>query len=766
MDVSTVATSEEVTGELESNALSLSSIITSSSTNLHPPQPPPPPPSHQTTNAHHNKLKDSKFSIRLEIKFNQLETFIRNSSDVIVTRITSSAGKNILKIETCSNSGFINYNYNSFFRYLICFVEMTNEIVADGDLENQYPPSVNNFHFVARHVSPLGKVISVSFFNEPPELGEIIGRMKRYYLCSGKTDEYLLQNVHNLQISDLFLMQTEQYGDCDNLLLRSRDCKYYILNDELDIKMNNYTGEILCNPCREMFYKMNEYNTSGGGGGGGVEMINDPINHQYPVTLSLEEEVNLSENEAHPVTDPILTNVDINTNIEPHDDGLVENYGPEDIPSSPSSGSWKPVEGDDDNEEDEEEDNFDDQFIDEEEGDEPEENDELKFNVKRKRGRKPEIESDRGKLKKIECVECKLKFRYEKNYTNHLFHIHKKKLLNGSLVSLEHQKIICPLCPDLKTDFPTVADLANHRKEKHLDVKINKREIDKECESTSPSKLKKNYECDSCDKVFTFLTSLTKHQRIVHGINVGAIGKVDKKIGNKRCYFCPRRFTRFGRLGRHLINDHSNRDLSEIPEVQLHNPRASTICDICGKRVLNLAQHKENIHSEVKETPCPICGKKIKKVSLSCHLSTHNKKNWLCTICGTGFSNSAYLQRHSKIHDPDYKYISCQHCGKKFGRQDCLNRHTKSAHSNQRDFECDVCGKGFITKSKLNRHKIIHSTEKLYPCEVCTYSSSRLDNLNTHRIKTHGLTKTTKEEIQKRTAEEDEKIGAKLLPQV
>ena len=657
---------------------------------------------------------DNKHSLQQGIKFNELKLFLNDFPNVISNLIMSNSGKVTLKIETCTESKFIDYSYNTFFRYSTCFVE-----------EHQG----NDFKFIAYQVTPLGQVISVSNFNSPAELGDIIKQMKQYYLCTGKSDEFLLKNVHNLQISDLFLMQVEQYGDNQNLSFRSRDCKYFVLKDESDTKLKDFNGEILCDLCHDFFMKMNEDH---------VEEKKHNIN-DYLISPLNEEDTFQITDDSH------------------YDDDLKDNdYSDQDIPSSPSSGSWKPGgQGDDDDL-----DNFNDQFVGENGSHDKSSREKKKTKVKKKRGPKPKKESEREK--NIQCVECNMKFRFETNYNKHLLLSHKKKLSSdGCLVPIDNSTIVCPLCPDLTVEFQTQDELENHRIKKHYDTQI-KIEVEKQQE-TCKTKFVKKYTCTKCDKSYVNLSMFAHHQQVVHGINVGKIGKAVKTI-DKKCYFCPKRFCKLGPLGRHLVKYHSDKDLSEIPEVQLHNPKASEICDICGKSFFNLPQHKQLSHSDNYQVSCTVCERKIKKSYLKIHMKTHEKRDYLCNICGSKFVNASHLLRHSRIHDVDYKHLPCEYCGKKFGRQGELNTHVKTTHLNQRDHKCEVCGKDFTSRFRLKRHLIVHGADKQFNCEVCSYSSTRLDNLNTHRTKTHGLTRITKKKIwrRKRMTMRMMRIGKKI----
>ncbi|XP_040575922.1 uncharacterized protein [Lepeophtheirus salmonis] len=341
------------------------------------------------------------------------------------------------------------------------------------------------------------------------------------------------------------------------------------------------------------------------------------------------------------------------------------------------------------------------------------------------------------------CSECTIQFRFGTSYIDHLFYVHRRDPNNSELFFNEEQKLKCPYCVN---EYGEPKDLEKHRASSHAGEGQAEAIIFREDENQA------KFECFDCGKLFKLYRSYFRHRRRIHQSDIVIPCPGDpNRIIDKRCYFCPRHFTRRGKLARHLHESHSDKDLSQIEEVQAHNPKELRVCDICGKAVRNMSNHKENAHSDgTILKACHICGKLVKKISYRGHLVTHKQKSWLCSNCGQGFSHKTYLERHARIHDPEYKCLPCKFCNKLFGRMDSLNKHLKSAHLDQRDYICSTCGKAFVCKSKLNRHNVVHLNQKNYPCEACSYQCSRLDNLNAHRFKSHGLEKTTTAAVKER----------------
>lgn len=135
-------------------------------------------------------------------------------------------------------------------------------------------------------------------------------------------------------------------------------------------------------------------------------------------------------------------------------------------------------------------------------------------------------------------------------------------------------------------------------------------------------------------------------------------------------------------------------------------------CDVCGKvykyRSM-LKQHKVRAHGdpsshERRRYLCALCGKELKTAKgLEIHNRSHTgEKPYTCEVCGKCFACETLLRTHNVTHTGERKY-PCDQCGKAFTQRSTLVVH-KRYHTGERPYVCPRCGKGFVTRTVLNTH--------------------------------------------------------------
>uniref|UniRef100_A0A1Q3F3X9 C2H2-type domain-containing protein n=1 Tax=Culex tarsalis TaxID=7177 RepID=A0A1Q3F3X9_CULTA len=108
-------------------------------------------------------------------------------------------------------------------------------------------------------------------------------------------------------------------------------------------------------------------------------------------------------------------------------------------------------------------------------------------------------------------------------------------------------------------------------------------------------------------------------------------------------------------------------------------------CELTFHSRHNQQLHVRRAHGEngVPSHECNICGQFIRgpKGALKYHMKRHDttEKNYVCQICGKGFTMPWYLTQHSITHSGEFPH-KCQYCGKKFNNKWSMKTHEKNIH--------------------------------------------------------------------------------------
>ncbi|XP_058824838.1 zinc finger protein 677-like [Topomyia yanbarensis] len=203
------------------------------------------------------------------------------------------------------------------------------------------------------------------------------------------------------------------------------------------------------------------------------------------------------------------------------------------------------------------------------------------------------------------------------------------------------------------------------------------------------------HKCDLCEKQFSTVANLTKHQKQNHD-----------RVRLFKCDICEREFYTV-----HHMTKHKRTHFDDRPH----------ICNVCGKGFLensHLEYHKRT-HTGERPYKCDLCSKQFLRSS---HLTQHRRKHTdgqqhKCELCGRGFSDNTALMRHKRNHT-DERPHKCDFCGKQFRSNSYLMLHRR-IHTGEKPHVCKVCGKAFIEKSQLTQHVRIHTSERPHICEIC-----------------------------------------------
>ncbi|XP_065580589.1 zinc finger protein ZFP2-like isoform X6 [Artemia franciscana] len=252
-----------------------------------------------------------------------------------------------------------------------------------------------------------------------------------------------------------------------------------------------------------------------------------------------------------------------------------------------------------------------------------------------------------------------------------------------------------------------VKDLDDQKK--HPDFRLNRNKHRKLKRRKNIQIKNKIHKCSSCNKFFSTLSHLSRHQ-IVH-------------TGEKpyKCEICKKCFSSLDNLKQHQI---------------MHNGEGPFECDICKKcfpTSSHLKQHQV-VHTGEKPFKCDICNKCFSQSSnLNRHRMVHTgEKPYKCDICKKCFALSSRLNRHQIVHTGE-KPFKCEICKKCFSTSSDLKDHLRR-HTGEKPFECDLCKKCFATSSKLKRHQMVHTGEKRFKCEICKKCFATSSELNRHQV--------------------------------
>lgn len=224
------------------------------------------------------------------------------------------------------------------------------------------------------------------------------------------------------------------------------------------------------------------------------------------------------------------------------------------------------------------------------------------------------------------------------------------------------------------------------------------------------------YQCDDCDKTFTYKRALNAHV-ITHRKQQHLCSVCGKQFSYRsslvthqithmnppkshKCSRCNAAFTTARSLRRHFYT-HYNYTEKDF------------ICEQCGKRfayAMTLKNHKLS-HSEERPHVCKICGTSFKRIS---HLRTHEQgvhgltdhsipKKYTCEICHKQMVKQESLEAHMKEHTGELNY-KCSVCHKRFATNTGLNIHVSMARCDHYIRNCDICGREFKADEALCEH--------------------------------------------------------------
>lgn len=227
---------------------------------------------------------------------------------------------------------------------------------------------------------------------------------------------------------------------------------------------------------------------------------------------------------------------------------------------------------------------------------------------------------------------------------------------------------------------PSAGCSRSYTRQQHL-----KRHIETGHQDKSEEKLK----CDRCEKFFTNVYCLKKHQYRYHVRNL------------YKCDTCEQTFKKQQHLRTHSFVH------TGVKPYSCDFPGCDVQCETPSRLKRHNMVHEKNRYACPQES-CQLTFDTYKE--LQQHLSSSHPK--VCDICSKTFQQLRRLKVHRLTHDKNVQvaffcpYVACD---KYFYHENNLNAHIATKHDQTRIYQCGVCDKRLSTKQKLMHHTKTHS---------------------------------------------------------
>lgn len=323
---------------------------------------------------------------------------------------------------------------------------------------------------------------------------------------------------------------------------------------------------------------------------------------------------------------------------------------------------------------------------------------------------------------------------------------------------LEKKPVKCIYCEDR---FISIKECEAHEILNHSEAKANSiyNPVANDIEDETPKASKcvaKNihndgatrYECSFCDKSYSLLSTLRRHENVHTG---------------KRqfiCKICGKMFKKSS-----CLSQHERTHLNDFPYK----------CSYCGKgfkQTIRLIEHRR-IHTGEKPFQCNHCMMRFRLKSLlkehidKCNTNRTPRQEIRCEYCDRLFSSKQLFVKHAmELHlqhmptdgkcrfcdmklksiaillEHEFRHrqpgvIECKQCGRIFKQRSNLRRHQQLHTVNAMPHKCDLCEKSFSQLSTMKVHRRVHTEEKPYKCELCLKGFQHSSTKNRHQRSHH-----------------------------
>nr|ACI49121.1 hypothetical protein Cbre_JD14.009 [Caenorhabditis brenneri] len=211
--------------------------------------------------------------------------------------------------------------------------------------------------------------------------------------------------------------------------------------------------------------------------------------------------------------------------------------------------------------------------------------------------------------------------------------------------------------------------------------------------------------CSMCDKVFTRVSHLQRHQMI------------HLNVRNYACCFCDEKFVQKAHLTRHVTRKHADDAGIEVKWIA---------CNKCGhlfKTPYEVKVHKRTVHELHR---CKKCKKVIEAGNDGLrqhHIRCRNKEK-VCEHCQASFDRPADLAVH-QISCLKKVAFMCTPCSSFFKQRVELDRHIKKFHF--RSIKCSKCE--YTSEAPLQNSRHVLECQKLVICGYCNEKNPDKDHI-------------------------------------
>ncbi|KAJ0169990.1 hypothetical protein K1T71_014596 [Dendrolimus kikuchii] len=230
------------------------------------------------------------------------------------------------------------------------------------------------------------------------------------------------------------------------------------------------------------------------------------------------------------------------------------------------------------------------------------------------------------KLTSNDCRECGQSFIC---FSSLLKHAHKY-----------HNKSLCYVCEICGQGFVAKSNVDGHVRNVHLTSNkcniCNKQFSGYNAYKAHYDKEHKRFKCPKCPEVLSSWYLKRKHMTQVH----------DSKLYKFECDLCDKIFTFSSKLQYHKSNVHyRNKPLQ---------------CEVCAFKAYSRESLKRHMvrHDDSRPFQCGICMKSFqRKKNLDIHVRIHtNDRRCVCKECGKAFVQTTSLKLHMRVHHPELQF--------------------------------------------------------------------------------------------------------------